>query len=53
MTDADGTIESIKRLPPFPDVSTKALKILEDPDASVDQVISPLSSMIRQSRQMC
>ena len=40
MMDVDGTIRSIKRLPPFPDVSTKALKILDDPDASVDQLIS-------------
>ena len=40
MMDVDGTIKSIKSLPPFPDVCTKALKILDDPDASVDQVIS-------------
>ena len=40
MMDVDGVIRSIKRLPPFPDVSTKALKILDDPDASVDQLIS-------------
>ncbi|MCK4488224.1 MAG: HDOD domain-containing protein, partial [Desulfobacterales bacterium] len=40
MMDIEAIIKSIKKLPPFPDVATKALKILDDPDASADQLIS-------------
>ena len=40
MMDTEAIIKSMKKLPPFPDVATKALKILDDPDASVDQLIS-------------
>ncbi|MBW1676577.1 MAG: HDOD domain-containing protein [Deltaproteobacteria bacterium] len=40
MIDIEAIIKSIKKLPPFPNVATKALKILDDPDASVDQLIS-------------
>jgi putative nucleotidyltransferase with HDIG domain len=40
MKDTEAIIKSMKKLPPFPDVATKALKILDDPDASVDQLIS-------------
>ncbi|MBW1741184.1 MAG: HDOD domain-containing protein [Deltaproteobacteria bacterium] len=40
MIDVDVIIKSINKLPPFPDVASRALQILDDPRASVDQVIS-------------
>ncbi len=40
MIDIDAILKSIKKLPPFPTVANKALKILDDPDASVDKLIS-------------
>jgi len=39
MIDIQTIIRSIKKLPPFPGVASRALKILEDPDAAVSQVI--------------
>jgi putative nucleotidyltransferase with HDIG domain len=39
MIDLQTIIRSIKKLPPFPGVASRALKILEDPDAAVSQVI--------------
>lgn len=40
MIDIDVILKSIKKLPPFPTVANKALKILDDPEASVDKLIS-------------
>ena len=40
MIDIDAIVKSIKKLPPFPDVATRALRILDDPSASVDQLIT-------------
>ena len=40
MINIDAIVKSIKKLPPFPTVAKKALKILDDPDASVDKLIS-------------
>lgn len=40
MIDIDAIVKSIKKLPPFPNVATRALEILDDPDASVDRLIS-------------
>ncbi len=39
MIDVEKIISSINKLPAFPSVATQALKILDDPDASVDDVI--------------
>lgn len=40
MIDIDAIVKSIKKLPPFPNVATRALDILDDPDTSVDRLIS-------------
>lgn len=40
MIDIDGILKSIKQLPPFPNVATKALRLLDDPEASVDKLIA-------------
>jgi putative nucleotidyltransferase with HDIG domain len=38
--DIDAIVKSIKKLPPFPNVATRALEVLDDPHASVDRLIS-------------
>lgn len=40
MIDIDAIVKSIKKLPPFPNVATRALEVLDDPHASVDRLIS-------------
>ena len=40
MMDIDVIIKSIKKLPPFPGLARQAMKGLDDPDASADQIIS-------------
>ncbi|MBN1841799.1 MAG: HDOD domain-containing protein [Deltaproteobacteria bacterium] len=40
MKDVEEIIKSIEKLPPFPVVASQALKILDDPGASVGDVIS-------------
>lgn len=40
MINIETIARSIERLPPFPAVATQALKLLDDADVSVDQIIS-------------
>lgn len=40
MKDVDKILKSIDKLPPFPKVARKALTLLNDPDASADQLIA-------------
>lgn len=40
MIDTNAIVQSVKEFPPFPEAASRALKVLDDPDASVGQLIS-------------